>query len=248
MPIDAFRGTISGAGYGYVYVMTYPGAAQVKIGHTLNPTTRVVDIGGTLAPQDPVVELLFWCSERREEVERRAHLIQAAHHHRGEWFTISVGEAGGTLRRAAAELGVEMQLVFDRANHEELQRSEKEARNRRWKLQPLHALMATRDEMRKRAGQDALRGWSQVRSTGGRRQAPGLSKMLDEAYRAAGGDSLDKIIEEKTRIFGSLPKIDEAEMKRAITNRLSDRPSDAGLPKSIGVLLGRLIRRVKRRP
>jgi hypothetical protein len=111
---NEFQGTISGAGYGYVYVMSYPGSDKVKIGHSLNPTTRAADIGGTLAPETPVVEAYFWCSERREAVERMAHQIEAANRGNGEWFSISIGRAVEVIKSAAGQVGVSAQLVFDR--------------------------------------------------------------------------------------------------------------------------------------
>lgn len=109
-----FQGTISGDGYGYVYVMSYPGSDKVKIGHSLSPTVRAVDIGGTLAPETPVLEAYFWCSERREDVERKAHDIECTTRHNGEWFNISVERAMEVIRQAAHRAGVDIQLVYDR--------------------------------------------------------------------------------------------------------------------------------------
>lgn len=86
-PLDA---TITGAGYGYVYVMSYPRSDKVKIGHAHDPSTRAIDIGGTLAPEEPVLEISYWCSERRQDVERRAHVLQAATRANGEWFKLPV--------------------------------------------------------------------------------------------------------------------------------------------------------------
>lgn len=111
---NAFQGTISGAGYGYVYVMSYPNSDKVKIGHSLNPTTRAADIGGTLAPETPTVEAYFWCAERREAVEREAHRIAADSRHNGEWFALSIGQAMTTIQQAASRVGVLAQLAFDR--------------------------------------------------------------------------------------------------------------------------------------
>ena len=111
---QSFQGTISGAGYGYVYVMSYPGSDKVKIGHTLNPTTRAADIGGTLAPETPIVEAYFWCAERREDVERAAHRIESATRCNGEWFKCSVAHALDVIKQAAGQVGVEVQLTYDR--------------------------------------------------------------------------------------------------------------------------------------
>jgi hypothetical protein len=105
-----FQGTVSGDGFGYVYVMSYPGSDKVKIGHSLSPNIRATDIGGTLAPETPQVEAYYWCSERRESVERVAHKIESASRHNGEWFRISVNQAMSAIVRAARELGVEIQL------------------------------------------------------------------------------------------------------------------------------------------
>ena len=106
--------TVTGEGYGYVYVMSYPGSDKVKIGHTLNPSVRAKNIGGTLAPEQPVIELLFWCSERREDVERAAHKRLADYRHNGEWFTIGISRALEVVRQAASKVGLAAELVHDR--------------------------------------------------------------------------------------------------------------------------------------
>lgn len=108
-----FQCTVSGAGYGFVYIMSYPGSDKLKIGHSLYPTTRAADIGGTLAPETPVLEAYYWCSERREDVERKAHEIEKESRHNGEWFTISVENAMGVIEKAAKAVDVEIQLVFN---------------------------------------------------------------------------------------------------------------------------------------
>lgn len=112
--MSTFQGNVSGAGYGYVYVMSYPGSDKVKIGHALNPTSRAADIGGTLAPETPIAEAYFWCSERREDVERKAHAIVSANRCNGEWFKISVQRAVEVIQQAASAVGVSIQLVHDR--------------------------------------------------------------------------------------------------------------------------------------
>lgn len=108
-----FQCTVSGAGYGFVYIMSYPGSDKLKIGHSLNPTTRAADIGGTLAPETPVLEAYYWCSERREDVERKAHEIGGENRHNGEWFTISAENAMSVIEKAAKAVDVEIQLVFE---------------------------------------------------------------------------------------------------------------------------------------
>lgn len=106
--------TVTGEGYGYVYVMSYPSSDKVKIGHALNPSVRAKNIGGTLAPEQPVIELLFWCSERREDVEREAHKRLADYRHNGEWFTIGISRALEVVRQAASKVDVAAELVHDR--------------------------------------------------------------------------------------------------------------------------------------
>lgn len=108
-----FQCTVSGAGYGFVYIMSYPGSDKLKIGHSLNPTTRAVDIGGTLAPETPILEAYYWCSERREDVERKAHEIEGEYRHNGEWFMISAENAMDVIEKAAKAVNVEIQLVFE---------------------------------------------------------------------------------------------------------------------------------------
>ena len=108
-----FQCTVSGAGYGFVYVMSYPSSDKLKIGHSLNPTTRATDIGGTLAPDTPVLEAYYWCSERREAVERKAHEIERNNRHNGEWFSISADRAMSVIEEAAKAIDVEIQLVFE---------------------------------------------------------------------------------------------------------------------------------------
>jgi len=109
---------ITGEGYGYVYVMSYPGSDKVKIDHSLDPTTRAKEIGGTLAPEEPVVEAHYWCSERREDVERCVHRLRANVRANGEWFRLSVVEAVATIRQAASDVGVHVQLTSSRADFE----------------------------------------------------------------------------------------------------------------------------------
>jgi len=110
-----FSATVSGGGYGYVYVMSYPGSTKLKIGHSDDPENRAKDIGGTKAPETPVLEASFWCSERREVVERKAHKLAKHLRHNGEWFDLSVEQALGFIRTAAASVKVEVQLIFDRS-------------------------------------------------------------------------------------------------------------------------------------
>lgn len=107
-----FQGTISGTGYGYVYIMSYPNSNKYKIGHAINPTTRARDIGGTLAPETPILEVYFWCSERREDVERKAHELLKAKKSNGEWFNTSLDEAIKTIEEAAVITLVEIKKVF----------------------------------------------------------------------------------------------------------------------------------------
>lgn len=107
-----FQGTISGTGYGYVYIMSYPNSNKYKIGHAINPTTRARDIGGTLAPETPILEAYFWCSERREDVERKAHELLRAKKSNGEWFNTSLDEAIKTIEEAAVITLVEIKKVF----------------------------------------------------------------------------------------------------------------------------------------
>lgn len=113
-----FQGTISGEGYGYVYIMSYPNSDKVKIGHTINPSTRASQIGGTLAPETPIIEFLFWCAERREAVERATHKLQKHARANGEWFNLSVADAIKSVEHAARNVGVATQVAFDRNEYE----------------------------------------------------------------------------------------------------------------------------------
>jgi hypothetical protein len=106
--------TLTGEGYGFVYVMSYPNSNKLKIGHSHFPNTRVAQIGGTLAPETPTLEAYFWCSERREDVERKAHELEAKNRHNGEWFTISLADALEAISNAAKEMNVEIKLVYER--------------------------------------------------------------------------------------------------------------------------------------
>ena len=106
---------VTGTGHGYVYVMSYPGSDKVKIGHAVNPSTRAKDIGGTLAPETPIIEVLFWCSERREDVERRAHKLLMGHRCNGEWFATDIGSALTAVGEAAQLANVQAAMVFERA-------------------------------------------------------------------------------------------------------------------------------------
>lgn len=107
-----FLGTISGSDYGYVYIMSYPNSKKYKIGHSLNPTTRAADIGGTLSPETPILEAYFWCSERRGDVERQAHEILKKFRSNGEWFNVSMDDAVRAIKQAATDTKVEIKQVF----------------------------------------------------------------------------------------------------------------------------------------
>lgn len=108
---------VTGPGAGYVYIMSYPNSDKVKIGHTNNPSLRVSQIGGTLAPEMPRIEILFWCSERREDVERRTHSYHQSKRRNGEWFELPVEEAMQTIEKVAAWIKVEVSLVYDEAGY-----------------------------------------------------------------------------------------------------------------------------------
>lgn len=121
MPKVDFQARVTGTGYGYVYIMSYPGDERLKIGHSLDPFDRAKDIGGTKAPQEPIVEASFWCSERREDVERASHRLEQGNRHNGEWFFISMERAFEVIRLGAKEVSVEIQLVYDRQEITKLQ-------------------------------------------------------------------------------------------------------------------------------
>lgn len=107
-----FSAVVSGTGYGFVYVMSYPDSDKLKIGHSLQPDTRASNIGGTLAPEDPELEAYYWCSENREKVEKAAHSALAKHRSKGEWFSVSVPQAMQAIELAALSLKIELKLVF----------------------------------------------------------------------------------------------------------------------------------------
>jgi len=108
-----FECIVSGSGFGFVYVLSYPGSEKVKIGHSLNPNTRAKNIGGTLAPEKPVLEAYYWCSERREDVERRVHELEKQNRHNGEWFKLTIERAHQAIEASGAELGIEVKRVFE---------------------------------------------------------------------------------------------------------------------------------------
>ena len=125
----SFQCTVSGPGYGFVYVMSYPGSDKVKIGHALDPTERALRMGATLAPETPVLEAYYWCSERREEVERRAHELEKESRHKGEWFKTSVESAMLVIERAAEAVNVQLQLVFDNGRKPDFKNMTKDERS-----------------------------------------------------------------------------------------------------------------------
>lgn len=102
---------VTGDGYGYVYIMSYPNSNKVKIGHSLNPGTRTKQIGGTLAPETPILEATYWCSERRETVERTTHEQLKNFRGNGEWFNVSIPTAMAAIEVAATSCGVEVFLT-----------------------------------------------------------------------------------------------------------------------------------------
>ncbi len=122
--------------------MSYPGSDKVKIGHSLDPGTRTTQIGGTLAPDDPVLEVTYWCSERRGDVEKTAHKLVADTRHNGEWFTLTVPCAMLTIERAAGIVGVEIQKTFEHAEHEAGVENLQEIERRRLMAIPLSDLRA----------------------------------------------------------------------------------------------------------
>jgi len=54
-----FQVTFYGKDFGYIYVLSYPGSDKLKIGHSLDPFDRAKDIGGTKAPDNPLMEAAF---------------------------------------------------------------------------------------------------------------------------------------------------------------------------------------------
>ena len=108
-----FTCTVSGPGYGFVYVMSYPGSDKVKIGHTLHPDMRAGNIGGTLAPEDPILEAYYWCSERREAIEAWVHAHFKKVRQNGEWFLISAKEATVGIDLAGIKLGITLKPVYE---------------------------------------------------------------------------------------------------------------------------------------
>jgi hypothetical protein len=82
-------------------------------------------------------------------VERKAHSIQAAHRHKGEWFNLTVTEAMAAVITAARAVNVQIQLVFDRQEHEAAMRREREADRARWAEMNASELL---DELSKRYG------------------------------------------------------------------------------------------------
>ena len=121
-----FNATVSGPDFGYVYVLSYPESNKLKIGHSLDPFNRAKDIGGTKAPENPLVEAFFWCSERREDVERAAHRLAHSSRYNGEWFDISIDHALDVVRDAAIKVGVEVQLVYDLSETEKKIKAQQE--------------------------------------------------------------------------------------------------------------------------
>jgi len=136
--------------------MSYPGSDKVKIAHTLDPALHTAQSGAALAPEEPVMERTYWCSERCIAVEQAAHGQVAAQRHRGEWFQVSIAEADLAIVQAAGQLGVEIKKVFDREDQgPELagQRQREQARLRALALPALqtelrgaHARFSAREE------------------------------------------------------------------------------------------------------
>ena len=114
MDFPRFNCIVSGPGYGFVYLMAYPGSSKTKIGHSLDPITRATQIGGTLAPENPVLAACFWCSERRQDVEKKTHELVSSFRHNGEWYEISVEKGISIVTTAADEIGVETNLIYKR--------------------------------------------------------------------------------------------------------------------------------------
>ena len=94
LPVD-----ITGPDYGFVYVMSYPNHDHLKIGHSLDPIGRANDIGGTKGPEKPIVVALFWCSQDRQKIERKAHSALQHKRGNGEWFDVDLATAIKTIEQ-----------------------------------------------------------------------------------------------------------------------------------------------------
>ena len=114
MEFPRFKCTVTGPDYGFVYLMTYPGSTKVKIGHSLDPITRATQIGGTLAPENPVPAAYYWCSERRHDVEKKAHELANSYRRNGEWFELATDEAMKIVIEAAKQCDIEIESVYKR--------------------------------------------------------------------------------------------------------------------------------------
>jgi len=92
---------------GFVYVLSYPGDPwRLKVGYASDPRARAKNIGGTLAPQAPKIEALYFVADEPQRVERAAHRRLRECRCNGEWFRCGLADARDAIERAAALLGV----------------------------------------------------------------------------------------------------------------------------------------------
>lgn len=92
---------------GFVYAMSYPDDRHhIKIGFTNNPTQRVRDIGGTLAPKNPQIEALYFAPEAPQRIERAVHRRLGECRVNGEWFRVGAADAADAIERAAGAMGL----------------------------------------------------------------------------------------------------------------------------------------------
>jgi hypothetical protein len=86
----------------WLYCLSYPGDRDhLKVGYTQRtPRARAAEIGGTMAPKTPVVEVAWECDDaRRLEslVHRRLQSVRV----NGEWFNETVAGIEDAVERIA---------------------------------------------------------------------------------------------------------------------------------------------------
>jgi hypothetical protein len=86
----------------WLYCLSYPGDRDhLKVGYTQRtPRARAKEIGGTLAPLTPVVEVAWECDEARKLeslVHRRLQSVRV----NGEWFNETVAGIEDAVERVA---------------------------------------------------------------------------------------------------------------------------------------------------
>jgi len=90
--------------------MSYPGDPDhLKVGHTSRtPRARACEIGGTMAPKTPVVEVSWWCADARRLEKLTHHRLRDVRVN-GEWFRETLAGIEDAVEHVAEVYGIHIE-------------------------------------------------------------------------------------------------------------------------------------------